>query len=254
MPLRFPLILLLGLLATGPAAAQQDSLQAVPDPTSSDLMVAGGFLDGHPDLRYRDIGLEAYQRKDFAAAIAQFTRAAYYADKPSQAVVAEMYWDGVGVPQDRVLGLIWMDLAAERSYDFFSRKRDYYWNLLTETERRQAIVRARSVHDEYADAAAEPRLAAALRRERNRMTGSRVGSLSSAVQIIVPGYGSIDASQFYDPRYWDPQQYRAWQDAYWIHLRPGQVRVGSPESLDAPPQRAQPMPASQPPPQPGNPR
>lgn len=228
------LALMLGLLVTGPTAAQQNNQQSVPDPTSSDLMVAGGFLDGHPDLRYRNIGLEAYKRKDFPAAIAQFKRAAYYADKPSQAVVAEMYWDGVGVAQDRVLGLIWMDLAAERSYDFFSRKRDYYWNALSEAERRQALTRARSVHAEYADAAAEPRLAAALKRERNRMTGSRVGSLSSAVQIIVPGYGSIDASQFYDARYWEPKQYRAWQDAYWIHLRPGRVQVGTPEDLDGP--------------------
>ena len=208
---------------------------AAANPVTDDVLVAGGFLDGHPDLRYRNDGLNAYGNKEFAKALALFKRAAWYGDKPSQAVVGEMYWDGVGVEQDRVLGLIWMDLAAERGYDFFSKKRDYYWNLLSEQERRQALALAPSVHGEYADQAAEPRLAAALRRERSKMTGSRVGSLTSAVQIIVPGYGSIDATRFYDPQFWDPKQYREWQDTYWTDLKVGTVTVGAPTTADPPP-------------------
>ena len=228
-------ILMLALLAAFPASAQQQSPPAkvaTADPLSDDVLIAGGFLDGHPDLRYRNDGLNAYGNKDFSKAFEQFKRAAYYADKPSQAVVAEMYWDGIGVVQDRVLGLVWMDLAAERGYDFFSKKRDYYWNALSEQQRTQALAAGRAVHREYADEAAEPRLAAALRRERSKMTGSRVGSLTSSVQIIVPGYGSIDANRFYDPQFWDPKQYRTWQDTYWTDLKVGQVTVGDVEKID----------------------
>ena len=214
--------------------AQAQSNRSAADPTLDDTMVAGGFLDGHPDLKFRNMGLDAYGRKDFVEAINRFKQAASYGDKPSQAVVAEMYWDGIAGDQDRVLGLIWMDMAAERGYAFFSKKRDYYWNALTSEERKQALARARNVFAEYGDAVAEPRLAAALRRERGRMTGSRVGSMTSSVQVIVPGYGSIDASKFYDPQFWDPKQYRAWQDAYWTDLKPGRVEVGEPVNVDTP--------------------
>lgn len=232
MPSRPALFLLLALLASPLASAQQAPAKvASPDPLSDDVLVAGGFLDGHPDLRHRNDGLNAYGNKDFSKALEQFKRAAYYGDKPSQAVVGEMYWDGIGVAQDRVMGLVWMDLAAERGYDFFSKKRDYYWNALSEQERTRALAVARPVHSEYSDQAAEPRLAAIMRRERSKMTGSRVGSLTSSVQIIVPGYGSIDATRFYDPKFWDPKQYRTWQDDYWTDLKVGQVTVGDVEKV-----------------------
>lgn len=244
MQTRLAFFLAFALLAPAHAIAQQLARPAASDPVADDTLVAGGFLEGHPDLRYRNTGLEAYSRKAFSEAIEQFKRAAWYADKPSQAVVGEMYWDGMGVAQDRALGLVWMDLAAERGYDFFSRKRDYYWNTLSEAERKRALAAAREIHREYADEAAEPRLAAALRRERSKMTGSRVGSMSSSVQIIVPGYGSIDGSRFYDPQFWDPKQYRQWQDTYWVNLKVGQVTVGEVEQVEtgAKPEAAKPAP------------
>ena len=230
-PLILALVLCLSTTAIARAQQQTGNPVAAANPITDDVLVAGGFLEGHPDLRFRNDGLNSYSRKEFTKAFEQFKRAAYYADKPSQAVVGEMYWDGVGVEQDRVKGLIWMDLAAERGYDFFSKKRDYYWNSLSEQERNRALVQGRSVHDEYADQAAEPRLAAALRRERSKMTGSRVGSLTSSVQIIVPGYGSIDSTRFDDPQFWDPKQYRAWQDTDWTDLKVGQVTVGEVETV-----------------------
>ncbi len=236
---RRPLLLLSCLLlaATGLPATVAAQAQAQADPSEDSFLLAAGFLDGHPDLRHRTAGLEAYGREEYAKAIEQFKRAAWYGDKPSQAIVGEMYWAGFGVPEDRVLALVWMDLAAERGYRFFSQKRDFYWNQLTEEERRTALGAARALHREYADDAAQPRLTAALRRERSKMTGSRVGSLSSAVQVIVPGVGTIDGSRYYDPKFWDPREYRAAQDAYWMELevRQGRVDVGEVEKLDTPP-------------------
>ena len=202
------------------------------DPSSDDTMLAAGFLDGHPDLLYRSQGLDAYQERDYAKAMERFRKAAYYGDKPSQAIVGEMLWSGVGTETDRVTALVWMDLAAERGYPRFENTRNGYWNALSPSERQRARNLADKLFDEYGDAAAEPRLAKALRRERNKMTGSRVGSMSSNVQIIVPGYGSMDASQFYNPQYWDPKQYRAWNDTIWKNIKDGTVVVGEPEKLD----------------------
>ena len=236
----FPLLPLALVLSGGVVAQGRPAVAA--DPIVDDALIAGGFLDAHPDLRYRQSGLQAYEEKDFGKAMEDFKRAAWYGDKPSQAVVAEMYWGGVGVPLDRVLGMIWMDLAAERGYRFFSQKRDYYWNQLGDDERKAAIRLARSVFADYGDEATTPRITAVLRRERAKMTGSRVGSLSSAVQVVIPGHGTIDATRFYDPQFWDPKQYRAWQDDYWLDLKVGTVSVGTPESLQVP--QTAPLPAS----------
>lgn len=232
IPMRIPratwllpcLILLLSLPTHALAQAQ-------PDPGSDDTMLAAGFLDGHPDLLYRSQGLGAYQNREFAKAIERFRKAAWYGDKASQAIVGEMLWGGRGTERDQVMGLVWMDLAAERGYPRFVNTRNGYWNALSPGERQQARDRVDNLYAEYGDAVADPRLARVLRRERSKMTGSRLGSLTSQVQIIVPGHGTIDASRFYDPRYWDPAQYRATQDAFWQNLKEGKVNVGEPEKV-----------------------
>lgn len=239
---RFSILLLPLALALSGGTLAQGRPAVAADPIVDDALIAGGFLDAHPDLRYRQSGLQAYEEKAFGKAMEDFKRAAWYGDKPSQAVVAEMYWGGVGVPVDRVLGMVWMDLAAERCYRFFSQKRDYYWNQLSDDERKSSIRLARSVFADYGDDATTPRIAAVLRRERAKMSGSRVGSLSSAVQVVIPGYGTVDGTRFYDPQFWDPKQYRAWQDDYWLDLKVGTVSVGTPESLQVP--QAAPQPTS----------
>ncbi len=218
------LALLLGLPLQ--AVAQSDS-------ASNEALFAAGFMDGHPDLLFRSQGLNAYRDRKYAEAMERFRKAAHYGDKASQAIVGEMLWSGVGVAPDRVMALVWMDLAAERGYPRFVSTRNGYWNALSPAERQRARNLADNLYAEYGDAVAEPRLAGALRRERVKMTGSRTGSLSSNMQILIPGHGSIDGSKFYDPKYWDPQLYRAWHDAFWENVREGSVEVGDPEKLDA---------------------
>lgn len=210
----------------------QAMAQASADPDTDDTMLAAGFLEGHPDLLYRSQGLEAYGEKEYAKAIERFRKAAHFGDKASQAIVGEMLWSGLGAERDRVMALVWMDLAAERGYPRFVNTRNGYWNALTPAERQRARNLADNLYADYGDAVTEPRLARALRRERAKMSGSRVGSLSSNVQVVIPGHGSIDGSKFYDPKYWDPKQYRAWHDNFWETIPVGTVTVGEPEKLD----------------------
>lgn len=61
-----------------------------------------GFLSAHPDLRWRREGLHAYANKRYDEAMSYFLRAARYADKPAQAMIAQMYWNGVGIALTRV--------------------------------------------------------------------------------------------------------------------------------------------------------
>ena len=213
-------------------ALAQDS-KAPPDPTEDPLIVSAGFLSAHPDLRYRLLGMDEYKRGKHEDALRFFKRASYYADKPSQGMVAEMLWNGQGVERDPASAYAWMDMAAERGYAGFLGVRERYWNALSEEQRTRAINEGQMIYAKYGDAAAQPRIATVLRREKKRTTGSRTGFVGS-LKIYVPGPGGfeqIDGSKFYDERYWDPKQYQAWHDNIWMKPRIGRVSVGELEQV-----------------------
>lgn len=225
LPLLLPTLVWLPL----PAHAAEKKVAALPaDPTTDPLLITAGFLSGHPDLRFRLLGMEKRTAGDFDAAFKFFQRAAFYADKPSQAMVAEMLWNGSGTPADRAQAYAWMDLAAERGYEGFLDLRERYWAALTAQERERAVAEGEAIYARFGDAAAKPRIATALRRERRNVTGSRTG-FTGNLRISVPGpAGSeeIDGSKFYDERYWDPEKYQQWHDSVWAKPRVARVDVG----------------------------
>ncbi|KAF1712432.1 Sel1 repeat protein HcpA [Pseudoxanthomonas kalamensis DSM 18571] len=201
-------------------------------------MLAAGFLTHHPDLRYRLWGLQSYQEGDFDKALKYFRRSSYYADKPSQGMVAEMLWNGQGVEQDRALAYAWMDLAAERGYAGFAGLRERYWKQLDEAERVRAIELGQEVYARFGDEAAKPRYEARLRWGYKEATGSHLGGFAGTpVQISVPGSGddggeTIDSTKFYDERYWNPKKYWEYTDNLWMKARIGKVTVGDVEQAN----------------------
>src|SRR5687767_7064117 len=70
----------------------------------------------HPDTHYRRLGFTSYAAGNHYEAVSYLTRAARYADKPSQLALALMYWEGDGVDADRARAYAWADVAAERGY------------------------------------------------------------------------------------------------------------------------------------------
>lgn len=224
------LLLLASLYAPVATAADKPA----PDPTQDAVMMSGGFLSSHPDLRFRLNGQKQFKEGNYADAFSFFQRAAWYGDKPSQGMVAEMLWNGQGVEKDRAQAYAWMDLAAERGYEGFVGHRERYWAALDEAERARAVEVGQEVYAKYADAASEPRLAAVLRRERAKQAGSRTG-FTGALKIYVPGpggdYMQIDGSKYYDERYWEPNQYRELQDSIWARSYVGKVDVGPVEQI-----------------------
>ncbi|MBO9661557.1 hypothetical protein [Dokdonella sp.] len=227
---------------------------ASPDGMRSDdpkIVNSDAFIRAHPDLRFRRSGMEAYERKRFKEAFGYFQDAAHYADKTSQAMVAEMLWNGVGVAQDRSLAYAWMDMAAERNYPSLIVLRERYWSQLDATEQARAVEAGKPVFAKYADDVAKPRLERELQRERYKATGSRlgrVGTLSlpsqthvSKQQPQVDGGKATDAmgtfsnfvdgSKYYAAEYWNPKEYWRWQDAQWQRLGDGSVIVGAPQGV-----------------------
>lgn len=224
-----PFLPLLLCLCLNPLHAETSVVP--PEPAEDALLITAGFLSHHQDLKYRLLGLEAYQEKRFDDALRYFRRASYYADKPAQGMVAEMYWNGEGTPRDRALAYAWMDLAAERGYRGFLGMRERYWAQLDAAERERALTEGEEVYARFGDAAAKPRYERMLRQGRREMTGSRTG-FNRGVQIEIPGPGGsqmIEGSKYYDERYWDAQKYWAWQDQIWMKPKIGRVDVGDAE-------------------------
>lgn len=201
-----------------------------------------GFLAAHPDLRWRAEGVRSYEKKDYTAALTELTRAAYYGDKPAQAIIAEMYWNGTGVAMDRPLAYAWMDIAAERLYHDFLVRREGFWRALDEAGQRDAIARGQALMAEYGDGVAKPRLEKVLRREMRRVTGSRVGFVGNLT--IIPQTGpmagtgmTLSGDEYYAPKYWQPEKYWQLQDAIWKAPLKGRVRVGDVEAVEPAPER-----------------
>lgn len=228
-------VLLLCLVAMPVAASGGSSAEGGPkiDPD----VLTEGFLVAHPDLRWRAEGVRAYEEQDYDQALEYLKRAARYADKPSQAIIAGMYWDGVGVPQDRPLAYAWMDVAGERLYHDFILYREAYWNALDEAGRADALQRGQAILAEYGDDAAKPRLEKTLRRERGQVTGSRVGFVG--YMTIVPNTGplagtgiTLRGDQYYAREYWEPEAYWQLQDRIWKAPARERVDVGDVEQVD----------------------
>jgi hypothetical protein len=219
---------LLALALAAPFGAAHAERTAPPDPTQDPLLITAGFLEHHQDLKYRMLGMEAYKAARYDEALRFFRRAGFYADKPSQGMVAEMYWNGQGAPRDRALAYAWMDLAAERGYRGFLSLRENYWNALSEAERARALDEGRQLYAQFGDAAAKPRYERKLRAGRSEMAGSRTG-FNRGVSIEIPGPSgsqAIEGSKYYDERYWNADKYWAWQDKQWMKPKIGRVTIG----------------------------
>ncbi|MFY2763878.1 tetratricopeptide repeat protein [Arenimonas sp. MALMAid1274] len=220
----FPAVLVgLALLAAGGQAAAQ-----ITDRDDRRIITTEGFLTAHPDLRYRLEGLDAYEKGKHAEALGLFTRAAKYADKPSQSMLGEMHWKGLGVPVDRAMAYVWMDLAAERGYPLMVAKRESYWRDLDEAERARALSHGDKMYGEYGDDVAKARMRLMLRRERLWGTGSRVGSTGN-LRIMIPtasGVRYVSGDDYYDRKFWQPDLYFQWQDQDWKRTGKATVEVG----------------------------
>jgi len=188
----------------------------------------------HPDVRFRESGLASHDAGEHAAAFAHFLEASRYADKPSQAMVAEAYAQGRGVARDAVLAYVWMDLAAERGYPLFVGKRERLWEALDAAQRERVVPVGLRIYQEYGDAAAKPRLEDILRRGKRESPGSRVGASTPFVDVYTNvSRGDLGASPFlatptpryYAPRYWNAAAYWDAVDADWSRLPAGVVEV-----------------------------
>lgn len=218
----FTAALLMAMVALAPTLHAREATSPPAD------VLTSGFLHGHPDLKHRLRGMHRYEQGRYQEALEEFMQAARWADKFAQGMVGEMHWMGTVAGADRAAAYAWMDLAAERGYPGLLAKRERYWSELDDSERERAVAIGEELYARYGDDVAKPRLARRMRSERRKLTGSRTGFVG-ALKVLVPsagGWTQLDGSQFYNPRYWDPDKYFAWQDRIGRLPPQGVVRVG----------------------------
>ncbi|AHX15044.1 hypothetical protein CH75_18920 [Dyella jiangningensis] len=270
------MVVVLGLLiGASHVASAQDTPTGQPATNPKDLrelakfeemMDIPGVARQHKDVLYRELAMEAYKNGDKERAFKMFTRAASYADKPSQAALANMYWDGIGTSVDRPRAYAWMDLAASRGYAHFIAKREYYWSQLTEAERAQALRVGQDIYAEYDDKITLHRLQMELEFTRRNVVGSHVGFVGpgnvygfthtmntgrASTGLPRPGGSGTSTSaseqdlglpianlnELYRPSVWKVNDYARFKDIQWqerVESKPS-VDVGDLQNVAAPP-------------------
>lgn len=237
MQARRPTSVLAALGALALFACACGSRPALADEAPPPFTRWSSFAQGHPDLYWRNVGVAAYERGSAGQAFTDLQRAARYADKPAQAMIAQMLWNGEGVAQDRALAYVWADLAAERGYPAFIATRERFWNELDAAEQQRALGAGSAVYAEYGDAVAKRRAEAEMLRARRQVTGSRtghVGTLTVNQNLGGGRFESVDAALYYADTYWRPKDYWQWQDRFFEKPPEGKVEVGP---LQTPPRR-----------------
>lgn len=213
-----------------PAAAGAQSLSL----QEQAVVASQAFQKGHPDLHYRHAGLDAMDRGRPADARHFFTLGARHADKLSQAMLADLWWNGQGGPADRALGYAWMDLAAERGTTWLLARRERFWEALDAAERERAVTEGRALYAVYGDPVAQPRQERVMRRTMGQMTGSRTGALGAMTVMNLRHNGQmmkVLPEVYYADKLWQPAQYWQWQNAELAAGNPGHTRAGPGQPL-----------------------
>ncbi len=198
-------------MAVSPVVAQPQ----MADMRAREVLSSDAFLVSHPDMRYRQLGHRAQAEGRMEQARSYYQLAARYADKLSQAALAEMWWKGQGGPTDRAMAYIWMDLAAERGTPYLLYQRERYWAELDAADRARAVNEGGAVYAEYGDPSSKPRLERELRTGLKRVSGSRTGSVARMEMMVRDPRGArkVDADAFYQAEYWEPTKYWEWKTA-----------------------------------------
>jgi uncharacterized protein len=233
------------VLALSPllAGAQQQAA----DPQQQRVVSSEAYRMDHPGEQARKEGLDAMEDGHPEAARRQFPIGARYADKLSQYMLGQLYWEGVGGEVDRPLAYAWMDLAAERGSRSALARREYFWEALNAQERERAIQVGRPLYERYGDEVAKPRQEAVMRRARKNVTGSRTGWVGTVKGCVgeeqkaftrtvdgLPCATTLSGETYYGDAMWEPKQYWQRQDAQMEKDLKPKVDVGTPQEVAMP--------------------
>jgi hypothetical protein len=110
------------------------------------------------------LGRRHWENGHFQQAVELLELAASWGSKPAQRLLGVAYFKGEGVAKDRVLGLAWLSLAAERKDRFSLQLYEAAMRTASDVEQRQLQARLAILKPRYADDVTIPRAARRFKR------------------------------------------------------------------------------------------
>jgi hypothetical protein len=142
-----------------------------------------GFLPG----KYFELKAQSYVKsKDYAMALKMYQLSGFWGDKIAQYNAAVMLFNGLGVPQDKVLGTAWFRIAAESHGDLAESALGAATAELTADQRRQADATWSELEAKYGNDVTFPRALARFQMDMNESINH--GMPGGPVQVNV-SYG-----------------------------------------------------------------
>jgi uncharacterized protein len=121
---------------------------------------------------YRQQAEQALAAGKTNAGMRHLRRASWLADKPAQALMGQLLWEGThGQSIDRPAAYAWMDMAAERGDTTLQAQREAYWSAMNAAEQQQALDTGATLYRRYGDAAVNDRLLTYQRLQAARSIG-----------------------------------------------------------------------------------
>lgn len=146
----------------------------------------GNFFPG----KYFEYKAQFYlKKKDYHEALRLFELSGFWADKIAQYNTGLMYYNGLGVPVDRVNGVAWLGIAAEQQDDLAVKALQLGYASLSREERLQANAIWKQLDAKYGDAASLPRALQRFNVEARSATGSHLGFVGN-LQVYETGPGN----------------------------------------------------------------
>lgn len=192
------------------------------------------LLEHVPGFQSYQQGIRDYNEGRLFSARHYFLVAARYGDKVAQYNLGVMYFNGEGLPPDRVRGWAWFDLAAERGYPQMVETALDAWDLLSEGDREAATAFRAELAEEFGDAVVVPRVARMMERLRRNPTGSRTGHVSGMLQIYDRSGTQRSGEEFYAEERWDYNEIVRIETQLFEQLARGRVTIGEFEVQDDP--------------------
>lgn len=184
------------------------------------------LLEHVPGFQSYQQGIRDYNEGRLFSARHYFLVAARYGDKVAQYNLGVMYFNGEGMPADRVRGWAWFDLAAERGYPQMVETALDAWSFLDAAEQMQATTYRDELAAEFGDAVVVPRVANMMERARRNPTGSRTGHVSGMLQIYDRSGMQRSGEEFYAAERWDYREIVRIETQLFEQLARGRVEIG----------------------------
>jgi len=180
--------------------------------------------------KYFEYKARAYlKRGDYHGALGMFELAGFWANKIAQYNAGLMYYNGIGVPVDRVRGVAWLGIAAEAHDDLADRTLSVAYASLDATERQAADALWRQLDQKYGDAVSIKRALKNYAIATRTPTGSRVGFVGN-LGVFETGPDSASSGEAGATYYRHQGEAR---DALIAQIT-GHVSVGTVERIDLP--------------------